>query len=141
MRDHLRAAFFMLVQSFVVTHQMIDCTHPSSDHHQGEQHLLAHLGLVLILEVVEIEVRPQMFLTSGWYLSPVAPVPTPCMSLQSIAQSIEKDLDPTSIHPLPRLLVVLTHQPVSKMFSLSSRLSFFLLPASASLLVLLGPFS
>lgn len=44
--------------------------------------------------------------------------------------------EPTSVHPLPQLLDVLAHQPISALFSLSLSLAFVLIPASTSFFVL-----
>ena len=62
MCDHLGAASFVHVQYCDVNYRMKNYTHPSLDHRQGEQPLLARLGPVVILEVAETMVRPQMLL-------------------------------------------------------------------------------
>lgn len=92
--------------------------------------------MVLTLEVVEFEWWPMVLLASSQCLHSMALVQTLCLSLQSIAQSIEKAHDPASIHSLPQLLVVSTHQPVSLLFAMSFCLAFVLLPAFASLFFL-----
>ena len=63
----------------------------------------------------------------------MSPSPTPCPSLQSVAQSPEKAPNPASIHPLLQLSDVMTHQPVWVLFSLSLSLAFLLPPTSAYL--------
>lgn len=60
MYDHPGASFFVLVQSSTVSPQMPYCTHLSLDHLQGEQLLLAHLGLIMVVEVGDTTVQPWM---------------------------------------------------------------------------------
>jgi len=60
MYDDSGVTSFVPKQSSVVSHQMPDCTHLFLDHLQLEKLLLSHLGLVVVLEVAEIMVRPHM---------------------------------------------------------------------------------
>ena len=66
----------------------------------------------------------------------VVPVPTPCLSFSSVAQSTEKALDPAYVHLPSQLLVVPVPQPVSVLFPLSLCPTFVLLPNYVSLLIL-----
>lgn len=56
----LRATFFMPAQSSVMSRQMQDFTCLSLDHIQGEQLLLAHSRLVMVLGVVKTMLQPQI---------------------------------------------------------------------------------
>lgn len=78
-----------------------------------------------------------MLSKSDQHLHVDAPIPSPCMSLQSLVQPTEKAPDPTFVHlPLQLLVVpILSRQPMSMLFPLSSCLTFVLILASSSLLV------
>jgi len=141
----LRATFFMPAQSSVMSRQMQDFTCLSLDHIQGEQLLLAHSRLVMVLGVVKTMLQPQIPLAWDQCIFTLALVLYPYFLPQPNSGLAKQVLEPSPSNPIHHLLVVLLSQPISVEFSLivhhfilNAPISSFLHYVSSWALVLLS---